>query len=127
MDKNKESIANEWLQDEEFKKFLEEYIEKDAYDPKQSDELRIFITYKALYKIYTATLSTKYNVQKMDEDFAKLDETTESVGKGLASLALVIQEQDRINRAMDLQVKLFSIVIFGLFLLFVYFIYDMFF
>lgn len=117
---------SEWLEDEKFKEFLHEYIEKDAYNPKQDDKLRIFVTYKTLYKIYTATLSTKTNVQKLDKDLANLDKTVDDVEKGLNTFGKLMVEQEKINKAMLLEVRIFYVLIIGLALIFIYYTYNIF-
>lgn len=123
---NPGEFNSEWLEDEKFRKFLHEYIEKDAYNPKQDDKLRVFVTYKTLYKIYTATLNTKTNVQKLDKDLAKLNETADGVEKGLNTFGKLMAEQEKINKAMLLEVRIFFILIIVLGLVLIFSTYNAF-
>lgn len=121
-----ERYNNEWLEEEKFKEFLREYVEKDAYNPKQDDKLRVFVTYKTLYKIYTATLNTKTNVQKLDKDLAKLNEIADDIEKGLDTFGKIMAEQEKINKAMLLEVRIFFILIIVLGLVLIYNAYEIF-
>lgn len=121
-----ERYNNEWLEEEKFKEFLREYVEKDAYNPKQDDKLRVFVTYKTLYKIYTATLNTKTNVQKLDKDLAKLNEIADDIEKGLGTFGKIMAEQEKINKAMLLEVRIFFILIIVLGLVLIYNAYEIF-
>lgn len=123
---NPGEFNSEWLEEEKFKEFLREYVEKDAYNPKQDDKLRVFVTYKTLYRIYTATLNTKTNVQKLDKDLAKLNETADDIEKGLDTFRKIMAEQEKINKAMLLEVRIFFILIIVLGLVLIYNAYEIF-
>ena len=116
----------EWLEDEKFKEFLHEYVEKDAYNLNQDENLKVFVTYNALYRIYLATLNTKDNVLKLDDDLAKLDKTVDDVEKGLNTFGGLMVEHDKLNKALLLEVRIFFIIIVVLGLVLIFSIYNLF-
>lgn len=117
---SKDNPNPEWLEDEKFKDFLREYVEKDAYNPDQDENLKVFVTYATLYRLYTATIKTKDNVRKIDKDLAEFDKALDNVEKGLNVFGNLMVEQDKINKSLLLEVRVFFIliVVLGLVLIF---------
>lgn len=108
---SKDNPNPKWLEDEKFKEFLREYVEKDAYNPDQDENLKVFVTYNTLYRIYLATLNTKDNIRKLDKDFAEFDKALDKVEKGLNSFDNLMVEHDKINKTLLLETRIFFILI----------------
>lgn len=123
---SKDNPNPEWLEDEKFKEFLREYVEKDAYTPGQDENLRVFVTYNTLYRIYTATINTKANVRKLDKDLAEFDKALDNVEKGLNSFGNLMVEHDRINKTQLWEARIFFILIVVLGLVLIFSAYNVF-
>lgn len=108
---SKDNPNPKWLEDEKFKEFLREYVEKDDYNPDQDENLKVFVTYNTLYRIYLATLNTKDNIRKLDKDFAEFDKALDKVEKGLNSFDNLMVEHDKINKTLLLETRIFFILI----------------
>lgn len=102
---------SDWLEDEQFKKFLHEYIEEPACHTNQDDNLTIPVTYRTLYKIYVTILNAKVKTQKFKDNLDKIDQSIDMIEKGVASLGNLMQEQDRINRSMRITTIIFTIIV----------------
>lgn len=89
------SENDEWLNNDNFKKFLEDYIEVDTYSSITNEDLKAYITYRSLYHIYNSTLKSKSITENLQKEFAKILETLERVDTETIQLIHLIEEQKK--------------------------------
>ena len=95
--------SSEWLNNDNFKKFLEEYIEADSYASGTNEDLRAYITYRMLYKIYTNSLKTNNASESLHKEFSKIFETLERAESETVTLNELIIEQKESQKITQIE------------------------
>lgn len=115
---NYEKYPSAWSEDEQFRKFLHEYIEDDACHADPDSNPKILVSYQTLYKLYTATL--KNDIQKFDEDLCKLNESIDMIEEALTSFGGLMMELDKTNKSASLSTRIFITIMIGSLIIFIY-------
>lgn len=95
----------------DFNKFLEEFIENEPYDTNKNEDLRVYTTYKTLYKIYSDLKKSKEITRKINKDFSIIFDTLSQLQTGLYALGNLIEEHEKINKNTKKLVWIYSILI----------------
>lgn len=95
----------------DFNKFLEEFIENEPYDTNKNEDLRVYTTYKTLYKIYSDLKKSKEITRKINKDFSIIFDTLSQLQTGLYTLGNLIEEHEKINKNTKKLVWIYSILI----------------
>lgn len=95
----------------DFNKFLEEFIENEQYDTNKNEDLRVYTTYKTLYKIYSDLKKSKEVTRKINKDFSIIFDTLSQLQTGLYTLGNLIEEHEKINKNAKKLLWIYSILI----------------
>lgn len=117
--------APTWIEDEEFARFFKEYTE-DLYDPEADEELKAFITHRALYTLYVRTLDARERVKGLGKEFTVISNSLFRVEEIMCQLLNVITTQADRDRTARLYMRTLVILAVILFMGLGYLIYTLF-
>lgn len=117
--------ASTWIDDEEFARFFKEYTE-DPYDPEADEELKAFITYRALYTLYVRTIDAHAGVKDLGEEFTMISNSLFQVEEIMCQLLNVITTQADRDRTARLYMRVLFILAVILFMGLGYLAYTLF-
>lgn len=123
--KGSKQLSEGWEDDRNFTEFFKDYVKNDAYLREENEHLRTYLTYKALYRIYTHSINAQSRLKSITEKFSQFSDTLEQVNNGLDLLQKVIDEQEKINESVKFYIKLVMIGSIGLFIVAGYLLYKL--